>query len=262
MALSTKREAKKAEKHASKAADAASDAVSSTAQNAQKAVEELQKLAAQVGPVVSEGAREARSKASDLYGQYAPEAQARLREQSEKLTQNLGPRAQKLRHDVEDDYLPRAKKTAETTGSVLKAAVDAARKELDKGQGDIRAAIVEPTPQKKKGRAGKVLLILGLAAAGAAAGYIAWQKTRPVEDPWAPPADFARAHYPASAGTESDSSTVSDTVGSADAGDVASALKGEDRSSDVEPKEVKVESDETASTAADEEKRGNHRGDA
>ena len=125
----------------------------------------------------------------------------------------------KPRHDLEDDYLPRARKTAETTGTVLKAAVDAARKELDKGQGDIRSAIVEPTPQKKKGRAGKVLLILGLAAAGAAAGYIAWQKPRPVEDPWAPPADFARAHYPASAGTESDSSTVSDTVGSADAGD-------------------------------------------
>ena len=82
-----------------------------------------------------------------------------------------------------------------------------------------------------------------------------------MEDPWAPPADFARAHYPASAGTDSDSSTVSDTVGSADAGDVASALKGEDRSSDVEPKEVKVDSDPEASSA-DEEKRGSHRGDA
>ena len=257
MALGTKAEAKKAKKKASKAVEAAG----ASSQNAQKAVEELQKLAAQVGPVVSEGAREARSKATDLYGQYVPEAQQRLREQGDKLSQNLGPRADKLRHDLEDDYLPRARKTAETTGTVLKAAVDAARKELDKGQGDIRSAIVEPTPQKKKGRAGKVLLILGLAAAGAAAGYIAWQKTRPVEDPWAPPADFARAHYPASAGTDSDSSTVSDTVGSADAGDVASALKGEDRSSDTEPKEVKVESDPEASTA-DEEKRGNHRGDA
>ena len=210
--------------------------------------------------MVSEGAREARSKATDLYDQYVPEAQQKLREQGDKLSQNLGPRADKLRHDLEDDYLPRARKTAETTGTVLKAAVEAARKEFDKGQGDIRAAIVEPTPQKK-GRAGKVLLILGLAAAGAAAGYIAWQKTRPVEDPWAPPADFARAHYPASAGTDSDSSTVSDTVGSADAGDVASALKGEDRSSDVEPKEVKVDSDPEASSA-DEEKRGSHRGDA
>ena len=256
MALGTKAEAKKAKKKASKAVEAAG----ASSQNAQKAVEELQKLAAQVGPVVSEGAREARSKATDLYGQYVPEAQQRLREQGDKLSQNLGPRADKLRHDLEDDYLPRARKTAETTGTVLKAAVEAARKEFDKGQGDIRAAIVEPTPQKK-GRAGKVLLILGLAAAGAAAGYIAWQKTRPVEDPWAPPADFARAHYPASAGTDSDSSTVSDTVGSADAGDVASALKGEDRSSDVEPKEVKVDSDPEASSA-DEEKRGSHRGDA
>ncbi|MGP5413691.1 hypothetical protein [Brachybacterium paraconglomeratum] len=257
MALGTKPEAKKAKKKASKAVEAAG----ASSQNAQKAVDELQKLAAQVGPVVSEGAREARSKATDLYDQYVPEAQQRLREQGDKLSQNLGPRADKLRHDLEDDYLPRARKTAETTGTVLKAAVDAARKELDKGQGDIRSAIVEPTPQKKKGRAGKVLLILGLAAAGAAAGYIAWQKTRPVEDPWAPPADFARAHYPASAGTESDSSTVSDTVGSADAGDVASALKGEDRSSDTEPKEVKVDSD-PESFSADEEKRGSHRGDA
>ena len=263
MALTTKRKAKKAAKQAEKVTDAAG----SSAQKAEKAVEELQKLAASVGPVVSEGAREARSRATDLYDQYAPEAQAKLREQSdklrdqgEKLSQNLGPRADKLRHDVQDDYLPRARKTAETTGTVLKAAVDAARKEFDKGQGDIRAAVLEPTPQPKKGRAGKVLLILGLAAAGAAAGYIAWQKTRPVEDPWAPPADFARAHYPASAANESDSSTVSDTVGSADAGDVASALKGEDRTSDLEPKEVKVESDPEASV--DDEKRGSHRSDS
>ena len=140
MALGTKAEAKKAKKKASKAVEAAG----ASSQNAQKAVEELQKLAAQVGPVVSEGAREARSKATDLYGQYVPEAQQKLREQGDKLSQNLGPRADKLRHDLEDDYLPRARKTAETTGTVLKAAVDAARKELDKGQGDIRSAIVEP----------------------------------------------------------------------------------------------------------------------
>ena len=66
MALTTKREAKKASKKASKALD---EAAGATSQNAQKAVDELQKLAAQVGPVVSEGAREARSKATDLYDQ-------------------------------------------------------------------------------------------------------------------------------------------------------------------------------------------------
>lgn len=256
MALTSKRETKKAKKQAEKTADAAG----ASAQKAEKAVEELQKLAATVGPAVTEGAREARTRATELYDQYAPEAQQRLREQSDKISANLGPRADKLRHDVQDDYLPRARRTVETSGTVLKAAVDAARKELEKGQGDIRSAVLEPTPQKKKGRTGKVLLVLGLAAAGAAAGYIAWQKTRPVEDPWAPPADFARAHYPASAADESDSSTVSDTVGSADAGDVASALKGEDRASDVEPKEVKVDSDPEASEG--DEKRGSHRSDS
>lgn len=258
MALTKKRETKKAKKQAAKTAALAG----SSAQRAEKAVEELQKLASQVGPVVSEGAREARSKANDLVDQYGPAVEERLRAQGEKLSDlshNLGPRADKFKHDVQEDYLPRARKTAETTGTVLKAAVDAARKELDKGQGDIKAAAIEPTI-KKKSRAGKVLLVVGLAAAGAAAGYFAWQKTRPVEDPWAPPADFARAHYPASAASESDSSTVSDTVGSADAGDVASSLKGEDRSSDTEPKVVKVDSDPEASNEGD--KRGSHRGDA
>lgn len=263
MALTTKRETKKAKKQAKKTAAAAG----STQQQAEKALIELQKLAATIGPVVSEGAREARSRGKGLVDQYLPTVEDKLRHQGDKiagLTATVGPRADKFMHDVQDDYYPRARRTASTTNNVLRAAIDAARAELDKGQADIRAAVLTPTPQKK-GSAGKVLLVLGLAAAGAAAGYVAWQKTRPVEDPWAPPADFARAHYPASASTETDSSTVSDTVGSADAGDVAQSLKGEDRSSDVEPKTVKVESDLDASKTngeVDGEKRGNHRGDA
>lgn len=264
MALTTKRETKKAKKQAKKTAAAAG----STQQQAEKALIELQKLAATIGPVVSEGAREARSRGKGLVDQYLPTVEDKLRHQGDKiagLTATVGPRADKFMHDVQDDYYPRARRTASTTNNVLRAAIDAARAELDKGQADIRAAVLTPTPQKKKGSAGKVLLVLGLAAAGAAAGYVAWQKTRPVEDPWAPPADFARAHYPASASTETDSSTVSDTVGSADAGDVAQSLKGEDRSSDVEPKTVKVDSDldeSKTSGEVDGEKRGNHRGDA
>ncbi|MGY5765161.1 hypothetical protein ACXET9_08170 [Brachybacterium sp. DNPG3] len=236
MALTKKRAAKKAEKQAATAVAAAGG----TAQKAEKAVEELQKLAAQVGPVVSEGAREARSRATELVDQYGPGVEEKLRAQGGKLASlgqnagqnlqaNLGPRADKIVHDVQEDYLPRARKTAETTGTVLKAAVDAARKELDKGQGDIKAAALVAPTAKKKSRTGKVLLVVGLAAIGATAGYLAWKKTRPVEDPWAPPADFARAHYPASAGDDSDSSTVSDTVGAADAGDVASSLESDEK---------------------------------
>ena len=59
---------------------------------------------------------------------------------------------------------------------------------------------------------------------GVAAGYLAWQKTRPVEDPWAPPADFARSHYPAAGVSEEDSTEVSDSVAAAEAGDVPESL--------------------------------------
>lgn len=260
MAFGTKRKVKKAKKHANKSASAAT----SSAAKAEKALEELQKLAATAGPVVSESAREAAARAGDLVDQVRPGIEKSLRHQGERISElssSLGPRAEKLRSDVEGDYIPRARRTADATGTVVRAAVDAARKEVEKGQGDIRKAALTPTKQKK-GRTGTVLLILGLAAVGAAAGYVAWKKTRPVEDPWAPPADFARAHYPASAGTDSDSSTVSDTVGSADAGDVASALRGGDRTGDVAPKEVKVDSAEAGAEDSSEEKRGTHRGDA
>ena len=83
-------------------------------------MEELQKLASTVGPVVSEGAREARSRANDLVDQYGPGVEERFRHQGEKLSElssNIGPRADKFKQDVQDDYLPRARKTAETTGS-------------------------------------------------------------------------------------------------------------------------------------------------
>ncbi len=152
--------------------------------------------------------------------------------------------------------------------SAVSAAVDAARKELDKGQGEIKKAYAQPTPKQRKGRAGTVLLVLALTAAGAAAGYAVWKRTRPVEDPWAPPADFARAHYPASAATDTDSTEVSDAVGGAEAGDVAQSLQGgknapqtsktEDRTADTTPHDVKFDSasDKDASGSA-----GTHRGE-
>jgi hypothetical protein len=282
MALSTKRAkkaAKKGRKDAAKTASQVQDQaqkkaaeLNGTAQEkATKAVDELQKIAGNAG-----------DKASSFVDQVRPQVEDGLRAQGEKLSafgEKIGPQAERFRQDLQDDYLPRARRTAETTGSVVtsavSAAVDAARGELDKGQDDIRKAAVK-APAKKSGRAGKVLLVLGLAAAGAAAGYLVWKKTRPVEDPWAPPADFARAHYPASGADETDSTQVSDAVAGAEAGDVASSLKGDqksggtgshaaatpntsDRSSDTTPNEVKVESapdDASGSDKADSGKAG------
>lgn len=258
MALSRKNK-----RAATKAAKKATTRVERLTDSAQKtASESLGKLQDTVVPAVSEGAKDVRKKAEELVDQYLPTVQDSLQAQGERvahLADNLGPRAERLRHDVQEDYLPRARRTAGATNAVvasaITAAVEAARKEFDKGQDDIKKAYTAPTPKQKKGRAGTVLLLLAIAAAGGAAGYIAWKKTRPVEDPWAPPADFARAHYPASGATDTDSSEVSDTVGGAEAGDVANALKGgsnapatsntKDRIADTTPREVKVDSART-----------------
>ncbi|MCL6424214.1 hypothetical protein Bequi_12635 [Brachybacterium sp. JHP9] len=282
MALNKKRAAKaakKARKNAEKTAHKYGKKFSKQASNmgdeaskkTEKALSELQKLADNAGSSLADSTKDVRKKASALVDNVRPQVEDALHDSGEKiaqLTDRIGPRAEQLRHDLQDDYFPRAKKTAATTGTVLStavaAAVDAARHELASGQDDIRKAATKPAPKKTAKRAGTVLLVLGLAAAGAAAGYVVWKRTRPVEDPWAPPADFARAHYPASASTESDATEVSDTVGGAEAGDVASSLRTgngdaatsntEDRIADTTPHEVKFDS-------ADEP-RGNHRGDA
>lgn len=237
------RKEKKAAKHA---ASSREEAVKSLRTAGGAAGERLQHLATVGGAAASEGAHQARARFGDLVDQYRPVVEENLRSQSGKLSdfgEKLGPQAQKFRDDLQDDYLPRARRTVGTANTVataaVTAAIEAARQEFDKGAPQVKAAAVE-TP-KKKGGAGKVLLVLGLTAVGATAGYVAWKKSRPVEDPWAPPADFARAHYPAAAATDSDSSEVSDTVAGAEAGDVASSLKG-DVHGDTKPKEVKVDS--------------------
>ena len=300
----------KSKKHSKKAVKNAKKSVL----NAERAVEEFNRLAAYAGPLVTEGARDARDRAAALIAEYGPEVETRLRGYSETarnqaqagserlrsgserlrtdgarfvgdVSERLGPNAVKLRDDVRNDYVPRAKRTVAVTNSVLSAAtlaaIDAARKEFDKGQGQIRKAATTPVKPQRKNTVGKVLLVLGLLGAGAAAGYVAWQKTRPVEDPWAPPADFARAHYPAAADTDSASSQVSDSVGAADAGDVESSLRGGSADHTAPTSPVNGNQDAKVidpagdpadnpqdpgsirdAAAKDDEKRGTHRGDA
>ncbi|MCS6711785.1 hypothetical protein JSY14_07015 [Brachybacterium sp. EF45031] len=240
----------KKDKRAEKHADAAGDHAAATLRHLGAAANErLGFVAEKTGHVVTAGADQARSRASEAFDTYRPLIEQQLRLQGTKiaaLAGDLGPKAEKLRYNVREDYIPRARKTADVTNAVLTAAVaagvEAARREFEKGQGDIRAAATTSlAPKKNRNVAGTVALALALAAAGGAAGYVAWKKTRPVEDPWAPPADFARAHYPAAAATDSDSSQVSDTVAGAEAGDVASSLKG-GATGDVSPKTVKVDS--------------------
>lgn len=204
----------------------------------------LNKALNNAGPLFSEASKEARKKFDSLYSEYSPrvqkelskrladgearflDAQARL---SSKFDENVGPRMKNFRADLEADYLPRARRTADAANTTLSAAVaaavDAARAEWEKGSPAIRsAALSNPVQDKKKSRWGTIFIALGLTAVAGAAAYVAWEKTRPVEDPWAPPADFARSQYPAAGSTDADSTEVSDSVASADAGDVTESL--------------------------------------
>ena len=263
---------KKKQRKAKKSARRAGADVENFGQHMKDAAEQgLAALTGTVVPAVNQGAKEAAAKAQDLVDQHLPTVKDAVQARADRasdLVDKMGPRAEKLRGDLAEDYLPRARRTAVATNSVAKsavaAAVEAARKEIDNGRADVVAAAT--TSPKKKGRAGTVLLLLTLTAAGAAAGYVAWKRTRPVEDPSAPPADFARAHYPAAGSTDSDSAAVSDVVGGAEAGDVAQSLKADkgDHHGDVAPHDVKVDhaSGSAAGAASSAPKAGTHRGEA
>ncbi|MCT1556826.1 hypothetical protein M3A96_01620 [Helcobacillus massiliensis] len=231
--------------------------------NASKAQTRAQKAMASIGPLVAVAAEQARERAAGYYEDYAPVVQKNVREGLKKggerfgdLASNLNgdyaKKAKQFRGDFEDDYLPRARNTAsaasDTAAAALTAALAAARKEWDKGAGDIQKAATA-SPKKKKSVFGKLLLVTGLAAAGAAVGYVVWQKTRPIEDPWAPPADFARAHYPAAGTTDADSADVSDSVASAEAGDLPGALKRDPKSLNTNPGSERPVTGKRADTA-------------
>lgn len=146
--------------------------------NASKAQTRAQKAMASIGPLAAVAAEQARERAAGYYEDYAPVVQKNVREGLKKggerfgdLASNLNgdyaKKAKQFRGDFEDDYLPRARNTAsaasDTAAAALTAALAAARKEWDKGAGDIqKAATASP---KKKSVFGKLLLVTGLAAA-------------------------------------------------------------------------------------------------
>lgn len=187
-----------------------------------------------LGPLTSAGARDAGRRASaaltdanDRANRALTEQRLRAEAKVHELDARYRPELYRARDQLVDDYVPRARKTwnagNQAVNATVTAAADAGRKEWDKAYPAVRSAALTPTkPPKKKRGAARTLLVLGLVGAAAAAGYAVYRQSRPVEDPWAPPADFSKAHYPTA--TDSDSSVVQDSVGGGDSGDVAASL--------------------------------------
>ncbi|MCI9888427.1 hypothetical protein JT358_08135 [Micrococcales bacterium 31B] len=151
------------------------------------------------------------------------------------LSESVGTNLSDARDRLKDDYLPRlqhsAAAAAQAAGAAANAAglaASAAGHELRAGVSNVAASVAPQPAPKKKCKTLKLVLVLGGVAAAGAAAYVVWRETRPQEDPWAPPADFSRPRYPVASSDEADDDSLAEAVGGAEAGDVAEALRGGD----------------------------------
>ncbi|WP_406712270.1 hypothetical protein [Trueperella pyogenes] len=144
-------------------------------------------------PRAKEAVEKARPFVEDAYDRAAPyvkEAYGKANVVAHDAVQKARPivadatkRYEETTELLREDYLPRAKRAAQ-------AAID----EVKSGSGDLTTranAVVTASkkelakPEKKKRRVGKWFGFLAVAGAGAAAAYVAWARSRPVQDPWA-----------------------------------------------------------------------------
>lgn len=180
------KKAKKATKQASKQASKATDSLLSKVMEAYKesrdwAAPRLEDAANRVVPLAQDAAARANVAAHDAADRarpYVNDAIEKARPYYNDASAYVADSAQKVR----EDYLPRAKRAASAAIAEVKAS-----------DGDLSARykqVAEATKKElakpaKKSKKGKIFgLTLGLGAALGAA-YVAWARSKPVEDPWA-----------------------------------------------------------------------------
>lgn len=144
-------------------------------------------------------------------------------EQAVKVAELAGAGLEKAHHDMMNDYLPRLTQVVEDAAGKTGAAYNA-------GAAPIKnklAKVEEKKMKKKKHRCRKALKWTVLAAGVAAAGYLLWRRSQPIEDPWA-------EEYWADLETTQDANEVPAEVPTAEAdkGEAKADDKGDDKKSD------------------------------
>ena len=122
----------------------------------------------------------------------------------EKSVQELAPRVDSARDKIVDELLPRI---AEAISAAAAASL-AARDEAVSRGGDAALVLKGEAVAKPKRRGRKLLLLIGLGGA-AAAGFAAFKRSAPKDDPWATP---LQEPYIAPAAGRSSSVTETDEV--------------------------------------------------
>lgn len=143
------------------------------------ALQHGEELVAKATQLAEQGLEWAAPRAQRIYEETVAIAAPKIEEAAIKVR----PYLDNVHDKVVDDYLPRIEEAAreaqralaedgDLTGRVVKAA-------------DVATEALKTAPAKKRFRAGRLALWTLGGAAVAGAGYLAWRRSQPVDDPWA-----------------------------------------------------------------------------
>lgn len=140
--------------------------------------------------------RQEASVLAGLLGERATQASERLspyidsaRVEAERAAKEAQLRAQPYIDDarmlVVEDYLPRAQRAALAGQSAISGEGTLSERAQRAALAARDAALTVPEPKKKCPKVVKGLGALALVGGAAAAAYVVWRRSQPVEDPWA-----------------------------------------------------------------------------
>lgn len=100
----------------------------------------------------------------------------------EQAADALAPRVDATRDKIVDELLPRLVEAVAAAAAVAAAKTDEARDASHEALGTVSK---QAKKKQRSGRKRKALVVLGIVGAAAGAGYAAWRRGQPTDDPWA-----------------------------------------------------------------------------
>lgn len=143
------------------------------------ALQHGEELVAKATQLAEQGYEWAAPRAQRLYEETVAIAAPKIEEAAIKVR----PYLDNVHDKVVEDYLPRIEEAAREAQRAL--AEDGDLTDRVAKAADVAVETLQVAPVKKRFRAGRVALWSLGGAAIAGAGYLAWRRSQPVDDPWA-----------------------------------------------------------------------------
>lgn len=133
---------------------------------------------------LAEVARTQAERVGEWLAPHASKAAGEIARVAKDAQERLEPAYAEARTRVVEDYYPRAVRASEAAALAAQEPGTATER-ASRAVEAARIAIVEAPVPKKSRRVLKTLGWLTVAAAAGCAAYVVWQRSQPVEDPWA-----------------------------------------------------------------------------